>query len=136
MNLNDLASYVRVVDLGTIAAAAKAEGVPRSTITRRIARLEEDLGVELLRRSARSFAITEDGHLLHRLASGSIRELHGAERALTSSISDAPSGRLVISAPDFARSEPFADLLARYRHRYPEVGIALRVENHVVDLVH
>ena len=65
MNLNDLASFVRTVDLGTISAAAAAERVPKSTITRRIARLETALGVELLRRSARSVAVTDDERLLH-----------------------------------------------------------------------
>ena len=58
MDLNELASFIRVAELGTITAAAAAEGVPKSTISRRIARLEDELGVALLRRAARSFTLT------------------------------------------------------------------------------
>ncbi len=135
MNLNDLQSYVRVVELGTIAAAAREEGVPRSTITRRIARLEKTLGVELLRRSARSFALTDDGRLLHRLTTGAMREVGHATRALQSS-SDIPRGRLVVAAPDFARSEPFADLMVAYGSRFPHVEVDVQIDNRVVDFIH
>jgi len=135
MNLNDLQSYVRVVELGTIAAAAKHEGVPRSTITRRIARLEQALGVELIRRGARSFVVTDDGLLFHRLTTGAMREVADAVQALESK-SDEPRGRLVIAAPDFARSEPFARLMVEYGTRFPDVEVQVRIDNRVVDLIH
>jgi DNA-binding transcriptional LysR family regulator len=134
MDLNDLASFVRVAELGTISAAAAALGVPKSTVTRRIARLEKQMGVELLRRSARSFAITDDGRLLHQRSSGAIRELMEAEKALSSS-AETPHGRLVITAPDFGRSEAFAELIVAYRVRCPDVAVELRLENRVVDLI-
>ena len=135
MDLNDLASFVRVVDLGTISAAAAAEGVPKSTITRRVARLETGLGVELLRRSPRSFTVTDDGRLLHQRSSGAVRELMDAEQALSAS-SEAPHGRLVVTAPDFGRSEPFAELIVAYRARCPDVSVEVRLENRVVDLIY
>jgi DNA-binding transcriptional LysR family regulator len=135
MDLNDLASFVRVVDLGTISAAAAAEGVPKSTITRRVARLETGLGVELLRRSPRSFTVTDDGRLLHQRSSGAVRELMDAEQALAAS-AEAPHGRLVVTAPDFGRSEPFAELLVAYRSHCPEVSVEVRLENRVVDLIY
>ena len=90
MNLDDLASFVRVVELGTISAAAAAQGVPKSTISRRISRLENDLGVELLRRSARSFTLTDDGRLLHLRSVGALRELIEVEQALTKAYRDCP----------------------------------------------
>jgi len=135
MDLNDLASFVRVVDLGTISAAAVAEGVPKSTITRRVARLEKALGVELLRRSARSFAVTDDGRLLHQRSLGAVRELMDAEQALSAS-SETPNGRLVVTAPDFGRSEVFAELIVAYRARCPDVTVEVRLENRVVDLIY
>ncbi|MEM7160601.1 MAG: LysR family transcriptional regulator [Myxococcota bacterium] len=135
MNLNDLRSFVRVVELGTFAAAAKDEGVPRSTITRRIARLEEAVGVELVRRSARAFVLTEDGRRLHRLTSGAMRELANAALALET-IADQPRGKLVVAAPDFGRTETFARLMVTYRRRFPEVELEFRIDNRVVDLVH
>ena len=135
MDLNDLASFVRVVELGTISAAATAQGVPKSTITRRVARLESELGVELLRRSARSFTVTEDGRLLHRRSAAAVRELMDAEQALAAA-SETPNGRLVITAPDFGRSEAFAELIVEYRARCPDVTVEVRLENRVVDLIH
>jgi DNA-binding transcriptional LysR family regulator len=135
MNLTDLASFVRVADLGTITAAAEAEGVPKSTISRRIARLEDDLGVELLRRSARSFTLTDDGRLVHARSAGALRELTSVEQALTDAGSE-PHGRLVITAPnDFGRTQAVAELLCEYRRRWPQVTVDARLENRVMDLV-
>jgi DNA-binding transcriptional LysR family regulator len=135
MNLDDVASFVRVVDLGTISAAAAAEGVPKSTISRRIARLEDALGVELLRRSPRSFALTEDGRLLHTRATGALQELANVEQAL-SDARETPRGTLVVTAPhDLGRSIAVAELLAQYRARYPEVSVHVRLEERVLDLV-
>ncbi|HVI01714.1 MAG TPA: LysR family transcriptional regulator, partial [Enhygromyxa sp.] len=135
MDLNDLASFVRVVELGTISAAAAAEGVPKSTISRRIARLEDELGVELLRRSARSFGLTEDGRMLHARSAAALQELADVERQLTQT-DDIPRGRLVLTAPrDIAGSVAFAKLLAEYRSTYPDVRVEVRLERRYVDLI-
>jgi DNA-binding transcriptional LysR family regulator len=135
MNLNDLASFVRVVDLGTISAAAAAEGVPKSTISRRIARLEDELGVELLRRSARAFVLTEDGQLLHARSVAALQELVDIERQLTE-VAEVPRGRLVVSGPrDIAGSDTIAKLFAEYRASYPAVDVEVRLEARYVDLI-
>lgn len=134
VNLNDLQSFCRVVELGTIAAAAAEQGVPRSTISRRITRLEESLGTELLRRGPRSVVLTEDGAQLHKRTQGALRELDAAEDALKHR-SEQPEGPLVISAPDFGRSEAFAGLLCAYRRRHPHIDIDLRIDNRVADLL-
>src|SRR5689334_7291184 len=123
MNLNDLASFIRVVELGTISAAAAAEGVPKSTISRRIARLEDELGVELLRRSARAFALTEDGQLLHARSTAALQELADVEQQL-SETGESPRGRLVVSGPrDLGSSDTVTKMFAEYRTTYPEVDV-------------
>lgn len=135
MNLTDLASFVRVVELGTLAAAARAEGVPKSTLSRRIARLEADLGVALVRRSSRAFALTEDGRLLVERAAGPLRELGQVAQALAEA-DQVPRGRLVLTAPhDLGASGEILALLAELRRRHPEVQIELRLEDRIVDLV-
>jgi DNA-binding transcriptional LysR family regulator len=135
LNLNDLASFVRVVELGTISAAAAAEELPKSTISRRVARLEEALGVELLRRSGRSFIVTEDGQLLHARAAGALQELADVEQALEDG-RETPRGTLVITGPhDLSRVPVFSELLVEYRSRYPEVHVVVRLEGRVVDLI-
>jgi DNA-binding transcriptional LysR family regulator len=135
MNLNDLASFVRVVELGTISAAAAAEGVPKSTISRRIARLEDELGVELLRRSARAFALTENGQVLHARSAVALQELVDIEQQLTE-VAEVPRGRLVVSGPrDIAGSDTIAKLFAEYRASYPAVDVEIRLEARYVDLI-
>lgn len=135
MNLVDLASFVHVVELGTLRAAADAEGVPTSTISRRVARLEDALGVALLRRAARSVTLTDDGRLLHARAAEAVRELEGLGQALTE-VGGEPRGRLVITAPqDVGSTRTMALLLASYRERWPGVVLEVRLDNRVVDLV-
>ncbi len=134
-NLNDLATFVRVAELGTISAAARAEGVPKSTISRRVARLEDDLGVELLRRSARSFTLTNEGQSLRARAVGAVRELESAANALVDLPSE-PTGRLVITVPaDLATAPVVIDLFVEYRERYPAVQLEVQMMDRFVDLV-
>jgi len=135
MDLNDLRSFIHVAQLGTITAAAATEGVPKSTISRRIARLEEQLGVALLHRSARSITITDDGRRLLERTSGALGEIAAAGRDLRE-VARVPSGRLVFtSVPDVGRSEAIASLIVEYRRRYPEVVVEARYEHRVVDLI-
>lgn len=134
-NLNDLATFVRVAELGTFSAAAAAEGVPKSTISRRIARLENALGIELLRRSSRSFSLTDEGRVLHARTIGALREFEDATNKLTEQPGE-PRGKLVITAPaDLGTSTIVADLLADYSHRYPDVTLEVRLLNRFVDLI-
>jgi DNA-binding transcriptional LysR family regulator len=135
MNLNDLSSFVRVVDLGTITAAANEQQVPKSTISRRIARLEDALGVELLRRSARAFTLTPDGQRLYERSTGALRELSDVAHALADA-PEQPSGRLVLTAAhDLGRTPLMGALLAEYRRRYPAVVVEVRLELRMVDLI-
>jgi len=134
MKLNDLASFVHVVDMGTFSAAAAFEGVPKSTISRRITRLEDELGLELIRRSARSFTVTDDGKLLHQRSKSALKELMDVKQALVET-SATPKGHLVVTVPDLGRSETFIELISAYRKRYPEVSVELRLEDRVVDLL-
>lgn len=131
----DIASFVSVVDHGSISAAARANGVPKSTISRRVTRLEAALGVALVTRSSQRIAITNEGRQFHARASGALAELREAELQLRESQQD-PSGALVITAPhDIARSTAFTALLERYHRSCPQVTIDARLETRYVDLV-
>ena len=67
-DLNDLYYFAAVVDHGGYAAAERALGIPKSRLSRRITQLENDLGVRLLQRSTRRFAVTDVGLSVHRHA--------------------------------------------------------------------
>ncbi len=135
MNLSDLATFVQVAEHGTLSGAARALGVPKSTVSRRVSRLEDGLGVPLLVRTGRAIALTDDGQRLAMRSAGALRELSDVEEELKES-RGTPRGTLRLTcAPDLARQTDVASLLAEYRARWPEVAIDLSLTIRVVDLV-
>ena len=77
-DLNDLYYFAMVVDHGGFAAAERALGIPKSRLSRRISQLETDLGVRLLQRSTRRFAVTDVGTSVHRHAQTMLAEAQAA----------------------------------------------------------
>lgn len=80
LDLNDMRLFVAAVDCGGMAAAARRLGIQTSTLSRRIAALEADLGVELLERGPRHFRLTEIGRQFHERCAGLVRDATTAER--------------------------------------------------------
>ncbi|MCB9793623.1 MAG: LysR family transcriptional regulator [Alphaproteobacteria bacterium] len=135
MNLNDLETFILVVESGTFSGAAEQLGVPKSTVSRRVARLEEELGVALLRRASRSFEVSDDGQALYARCAPALREIAGVERDLVDSEAE-PQGLLRLSTSiDFGGTETLARLLADYGARHPGVRVDLQITNRVVDLL-
>lgn len=135
MNLVDLDAFVRVAREGSLTAAAKDLGVPKSTVSRRVARLEDALGVALLKRTGRAVALTPTGQRLYERTSGSLREIDDVARELRDGLG-APAGILRLTAPpDIGAAGWFAELLTSFRARYPDVRIELDLTNRVVDLI-
>lgn len=135
MNLNDLETFLLVVDEGTFSGAAERLGVPKSTVSRRVTRLEEDLGLSLLRRSARSFEVSDTGHALYERCLPAVREIAEVERDLGDTEA-APVGLLRLTTSiDMGSSDFLSELLARFTTRYPRVRVDLLLANRLVDLV-
>jgi DNA-binding transcriptional LysR family regulator len=135
MNLTDLQTFVLVAESGTITAAAKQLGVPKSTVSRRVTRLEDALGLELLRRGSRAVALTDHGEVLRARCGPAIRELADVERALED-VGGEPSGLLrVTTATDVGQTVAFARMLKGFVDRYPAIQVELQLSNRLVDLV-
>jgi len=135
MNLNDLDTFVVVAEAGTFSAAAARLGVPKSTVSRRVARLEESLGLALLTRSSRSFVLSDDGRALFERCGPALREIDDVARDLADSPTT-PRGRLHLTTSiDFGSTAYVAQLLTDYRRRHPQVTVQLTVTNRVVDLL-
>ena len=81
-DLNDLYYYVQVVDHGGFAPAGRALGMPKSKLSRRIAMLEERLGVRLIQRSTRHFSVTEIGQTYYAHCKAMLVEAEAAEEAI------------------------------------------------------
>jgi len=135
MSLVELDTFAHVAATGSFTAAAKALGIPKSTVSRRVSRLEDALGVPLLTRTGRSVAVTETGQRLFERTHGPLREIHDVERELRDGADD-PGGTLRVTAPSDIGSAPWcARLFASYRARHPRVRLEIELTNRVVDLI-
>lgn len=133
-DLNDLQFYAMVVEHGGFAAAERALGVPKSRLSRRIAQLESDLGVRLLQRSTRKFAVTDVGQSVYRHAQTMLAEAQAAREAVDR-VSATPRGVIKVSCPVALAQELLAPLLPEFMKKHPQVRIQLHVSNRRVDVI-
>lgn len=134
MDINALKDFHLIAAWGGIGAASRASGRPKASLSRRLADLEEALGVRLIERGGHRLKITEAGeHLLLRTA-GPIRELDEATESVREG-SARPSGCLRIAAPLLFSQLALGRLLAEFQLRYPEIRIEAISENRMSDLV-
>jgi DNA-binding transcriptional LysR family regulator len=134
LDLNDLRVFVRVVDRGGFAGAARELGVPTSTVSRTIARLEASAGTRLLQRTPRSVHATSEGRAIYASVSEALATLERAARALEPA-TRRPKGVLRVTAPTDIGSSFLADVAVAFGERYPLVQIDLVLTNRAVGLV-
>ncbi len=133
MVLDEIGLFAQVAQAGTLAAAARRLGVPKSTLSRAIARLEAKTRVPLLYRSSRSFTLTEEGRRFFESVAPHVAGLEEAAAHLGSG-ADQPEGTLRLSAP-LASGDLLADPLARFNVRAPKVRLEIELSSRKVDLV-
>jgi len=132
-DLNNVRFFLEVVGAGSFSAAARTFALPPSAMSRRMARLEGDLGIRLLQRTTRSLQLTDAGqtYLVH--ARRALDALEAGQRAL-GELQEAPRGRVRLSAPS-----GFADalwpILSSFLSAYPAVRLELDLTDRLVDLV-
>lgn len=133
-DLNDIIVLVRVVETGSFSAAARKLGAPKSTVSRRIARLERALGARLLQRTTRKLGLTDAGEIYYQHCVRALAELDGAQRTV-SGMQQEPTGTLRLTAPpDF--SQPIVgELVSAYGEKYPDVRVVAETTTRMVDLV-
>ncbi|CAB3770717.1 LysR family transcriptional regulator [Burkholderia sp. MSh2] len=128
-----LALFVDVVDQQSFSAAARRLGVAASSVTRRIDRLETQLGIRLLHRTTHALRPTEAGQLLYGRATRMLAELRGLQEDLHSQ-HDEPSGLLRVDCPaPFGRRHLMA-ALAAFMQRHPALQVDLLLTDSMVDL--
>lgn len=131
---DELGVLVTVAEAGSLSAAAKQLGIPKSTVGRAIARLEEELGVSLVRRMARGPALTEPGLVLASRAAPHIAGLRDAAIAQGRE-SQEVYGLLRVTAPADIGAHLIAPLLPGFFARHPRVRIEMENTLRLVDLV-
>lgn len=133
-SLEDLQTFLFVAQEGSVTGAARKQGLPKSTISRRLTRLEEAVGVRLVQRTTRQLTLTEDGHAFREQVT---RALNGLEEAtlFLRDRRETPRGHVKVTAPyDYANST-LAPIVAEFVRTYPETTVELVVTERLVDLV-
>ncbi|WP_437757157.1 LysR family transcriptional regulator [Sorangium sp. So ce1389] len=134
MDLNRIAVFVRVVDEQGFTAAARVLGLPKSSVSRSVALLEEALGARLLHRSTRSVRLTEAGAAFYERASRGVASLEEAA-AMVADLQATVRGPIRITAPVDAGISLLGPHVARFVRRHPAVRIDVVLTGRVVDLV-
>ncbi|WBS03910.1 LysR family transcriptional regulator [Pseudoduganella sp. SL102] len=133
MDIEELRTFVEVADAGGISPAALRLGVAKSIVSRRLARLEADLGIQLLSRTTRGAALTEAGATFRDYAARVCAEIDLAKETIVPA--GELRGRLRIAAPLTFGPTHFAPVLAEMARRHPQLQIHTCYSDHVVNLI-
>lgn len=133
MDIEDLRTFVEVADAGGVSAAALRLGVSKSMVSRRLARLEEELGVQLLARTTRGASLTEAGATFRDYAARIAAEIDVARETILPE--GELRGRLRIAAPLSFGPTHLAPVIAQMARRHPRLHIQTCYSDQVVDLV-
>lgn len=133
MDIEELQTFVEVADAGGISPAALRLGVSKSIVSRRLSRLEAELGVQLMSRTTRGAALTEAGAMFRDHAARACAEIDLAKEAI--STSGELRGRLRIAAPLTFGPTHFAPVLAEMARRHPKLQIQACYSDQKVDLI-
>jgi DNA-binding transcriptional LysR family regulator len=134
MDLTSLADFNAVALHGGFGPASRALDRPKATLSRRVAELEEQLGVRLIERGSRRLRLTEEGLVLHERTRGLMTEIQEAGENVASR-APVPRGRLRISAPIVFAHVTLGPIATRFALAYPQVELEVVAEDRVVDPV-
>ncbi|MDM0111103.1 LysR family transcriptional regulator [Variovorax sp. J22R133] len=132
LDLNDMVYFAEVAERGGFAAAGRALGIPKSRLSRRVADLEAQLGVQLLQRSTRSLSLTPAGELYLRHCAA-MRDAAQTAAEAVAQVQTEPRGTIRISCPVTLAQSSLGPLLPIFMKRYPEVRVEMMVLNRPVD---
>ena len=134
VDLNALRVFDRVANLKSFSAAARALGMPKSSVSRTVTLLEQELGTRLLQRTTRTAVLTESGTALHRGCQEILARI-GQMLDYVGGLNASPRGLLRISTGIGWGQNVLSQLLPVFLERYPEVEVAVELTSHVVNLV-
>jgi DNA-binding transcriptional LysR family regulator len=134
VDLLDVLAFVRVVETGAFSRAAERMGMAKSILSRRVARLERQLGARLLTRSARGAQPTEVGQAYYERAANVLAELDAAEEVVAVAVTQV-AGPIRLSAPLSFGIEYLAPALAEFARDHPKVELDISFDDRSVDLV-
>ncbi|MDB6143803.1 MAG: LysR family transcriptional regulator [Pseudomonas sp.] len=129
---NDLYYFAQAVNHGGFAAAGRALNQPKSKLSRRVAQLEDRLGVRLIERSSRRFLLTEIGQGFYESCKSMLSEAERAE-AVVAQVHREPAGYVLMSCP-IGFAGHLSETLPGFLKRYPQIKLQVMITNRFVDL--
>ncbi len=133
-DLNHVAVFVRVVETGSFTAAAAALGLPKSSVSRSVSRLELELGVRLLQRTTRSVHLTDAGHAYYARVAEALAGLTEAQSAV-SDMQATPTGVVRVTAAEDVGVSLLAPLVARFVRKHPGIHVEMLLTGRLLNLV-
>jgi DNA-binding transcriptional LysR family regulator len=133
-DLDGMALFVRIVEEGSLSAAGRALGLPKATVSRRLAQLEASVGAPLLARSTRALSVTDAGRRFFERVRSIVHDAESARSEIRSANSE-PSGILRITAPIIFGEVVVAPGLVQFLQRYPKVQADLHFSDERVNIV-
>ncbi len=134
VDLNEMILFARVVARKSFTEAGRELGLPASTLSRKVAALEERLGLRLLERTTRQLRLTEAGEVYYERCARLAREAEDADQSVRA-LQATPQGTLRVAAPRLLAEALLAPLLVDYRKRCPDVRVVMHLDDRLVDLV-
>jgi DNA-binding transcriptional LysR family regulator len=133
-DLNDLYFFAAVVEHGGFSAAGRALGMPKSRLSKRVAQLEDRLGVRLLQRTTRRFVVTEVGERFYAHCRAVLEEARAAQAAVDELRAE-PRGVVRLSCPVSISQTVLAHVLPDFMAQYPRLQVRVLSSNRRVDLL-
>ena len=133
-DLDDFYCFALVVEHGGFSAAERATDIPKSKLSRRVYNLEERLGVRLIQRSSRHFAVTDIGMNIFRHAQVMLNAAQAAHD-LVDHLSTEPRGTIKVSLPVSIAQNELAKVLPAFLKQYPQIKVQMMVTNRRVDII-
>ncbi|MBD1568163.1 LysR family transcriptional regulator [Aliivibrio fischeri] len=134
MDLNNITLLNQVVDSGSFTQAATNLGMTKSTVSRKLAELEEHLGVKLITRSTRKLGLTQEGEIFYQASVKVLDIMQQTELELTAN-QNLIRGHLNLAMPVEIGHNVMSDYINSFLKRYPEVSINLEMTNREVDII-
>jgi DNA-binding transcriptional LysR family regulator len=132
--LDNIAVFVRVVELGNLSAAGRDMRISPAVASNRIKELEKHLGVRLFNRTTRQLMPTEHGTVFYSGAKQVLEAITEAEAAV-SALSGQPRGTIRVTAPLGLGRRLIASGIPEFRDKYPDIEVRLRLSDHDVDMM-
>jgi len=133
-NTDDFLIFYHLIEQGSFSKAAEQVGLTKSVVSKRITRLEQDLGVQLLYRTTRKLTLSEAGEVFFEHAREIHQSVQNAEEAMNG-LGESLSGNIRITVPTISGELFLPQAIAEFSAKYPEINIHMDLDNRFVDIV-